>query len=157
VGARTRFGLAADSPLIATGGSMGGYAALRYTAASSLAVTACLANCPVCDLPYHYTERPDLPRTFHHAFGSYGDIQRPLIACSPLHQAAGLPDVPYLIIHGEEDQAVGKAAHSDKLTARMRERNLRLEYVEVPGMGHCGPLSDELIARIDRFVISQLK
>ena len=45
----------------------------------------------------------------------------------------------YLIVHGEEDRAVGKAEHSDKLVAAMRPRDLNVDYREQPGMGHCGP------------------
>lgn len=153
---REKYDLAATTPLIATGGSMGGYAVLAYAIAARHKLAACFANCPVCDLMFHYTERPDLPRTFHHAFHSYGDITAQLEAHSPLHQAARLPDTHYLIVHGEEDKSVGKAAHSDRLAAEMRKRDLDLEYATVPGMGHCGPLPDELVVRIDRFVIEHL-
>ncbi|HEY3329471.1 MAG TPA: prolyl oligopeptidase family serine peptidase [Capsulimonadaceae bacterium] len=155
-GLRWRYGLGADTPLIATGGSMGGFAVLAYAMATTLGVTACFANCPVCDLPFHYTERPDLPRTMHHAFGSYGDITATLEAHSPLHQPDRLPDVPYLIVHGTEDKSVGKARHSDPLVAAMVALKRNVEYIAVPGMGHCGPLPDALVAKIDAFVVEQL-
>ena len=48
----TRYGLSADTPVIATGGSMGGYAALVYTLLAARPVAACAANCPVCALPF---------------------------------------------------------------------------------------------------------
>lgn len=60
-----------DIPVISTGGSMGGLSALVYTRYAKRTPAACVANCPVCDLPYHFTERPDLPRTLYSAFGSY--------------------------------------------------------------------------------------
>lgn len=151
-----RYALAPNTPVIATGGSMGGHGALLYTLLSSRPVAACAANCPVCDLPFHYTERPDLPRTMHHAFGSYGDISDALVAHSPLHQAARMPDVPYLIIHGEDDRAVGKAQHSDKLVAALRARGLTVDYREQPGMGHCGPFDWTLHRRMTEFVLEQL-
>jgi alpha-beta hydrolase superfamily lysophospholipase len=151
-----RFALAPDTPVIATGGSMGGHGALIYTLLASRPVAACAANCPVCDLPFHYGERPDLPRTMHHAFGSYGDISAALVAHSPWHQAARMPDVPYLIIHGDEDRAVGKAQHSDKLVAALRGAGRNVEYVEAAGMAHCGPFDWALHRRWTDFVLEQL-
>ena len=126
--------------MIATGCSMGGFSALLYAIVGQHKVAAVAANCPATDLPFHYTERPDLPRTLHHAFGSYGDISGALLAHSPLHQVHRLPDVPYLIIQGDQDALVDKARHSDTLVPLMRERGLSVEYREQAIMGHCGPL-----------------
>jgi len=138
-GVRARYGLDPSLPLIASGGSMGGHAALAYCFKSRHRVTACQVNCPVCDLPYHFTERPDLPRTFYHAYGREEGILERLAGSSPLHQAARLPAIPYQILHGVEDKAVSKEHHSDRLVAALRPRGLPLEYIEVPEMGHCGP------------------
>ena len=153
---RVRHALGAELPLISTGGSMGGHAALLYTIRSRHRITACLANCPVCDLPYHYSEREDLPRTMHHAFGSYGDISAQLEANSPLHQVAHLPVIPYLLLHGALDQAVKKSAHSDPLVAAMRGRRLRIEYLECPQMRHCGPLDYATTRQINDFIVEHL-
>ena len=136
---RARYSLDPSLPLIATGGSMGGHAALAYSLGSRHGVTACQANCPVCDLPFHFGERPDLPRTFYHAYGRDGDILKRLTENSPLHQAARMPDIPYQILHGGEDTAVSKERHSDRLVAALRERGLRVESIEAPEMEHCGP------------------
>lgn len=138
---RERHHLAQDTPIIATGGSMGGHAALTYTLKSRQPVSRCLAICPVADLPFHYTERPDLPRTMHSAFRSYGDIAPALEDYSPLHQAARMPRIPYLIVHGFKDQAVAKARHSDPLIQAMRGagHDKNLTYLEVPEMAHCSP------------------
>lgn len=156
-GLRARHRLPASLPLIAIGGSMGGHAALTWGFTSRQKVTAVQANCPVCDLPFHYTERVDLPRTMHHAFGSTGDVPAAMIAKSPLHQVARLPDIPYQIVHGGKDTAVGKAQHSDPLVAGMRARGLRVEYLEEPEMRHCGPLtSHALHRRLVDFVLEQL-
>jgi dipeptidyl aminopeptidase/acylaminoacyl peptidase len=149
---RARLRIASEVPLIASGGSMGGHAALAYAFTSRLRVHACQANCPVCDLPFHYGERPDLPRTMHHAFRSYDDISAALREHSPLHQADRLPDIPYQIIHGVKDQAVGKAKHSDALVDTMRRRGLRIEYIEAPDMAHCGPVTYEQHRRMIDFV-----
>lgn len=145
-----------DTPIIASGGSMGGHGALLYTILGGRPVAACAANCPVCDLPFHYTERVDLPRTMHHAFGSYSDISSALVSNSPLHLAGRMPDIPYLIVHGEDDMAVGKAPHSDKLVEKMRTHGLNVDYREQAGMGHCGPFDPVLQRRWTEFVLEQL-
>jgi alpha-beta hydrolase superfamily lysophospholipase len=155
-GIRARHALGGEVPLISTGGSMGGHAALLYSIRSRHKVAACLANCPVCDLPFHYSERVDLPRTMHHAFGSYGDITEALRANSPLHQVDQLPDIPYLLLHGALDPAVNKQAHSDPMVAAMRRRHLRVEYIECPLMLHCGPLDYETSRRISDFIMGNL-
>ena len=61
----------ASVPLIIAGGSMGGQASLLYTRYSSHPITACFANFPVCDVEYHFTERPDLPATMRYAYRDY--------------------------------------------------------------------------------------
>jgi dipeptidyl aminopeptidase/acylaminoacyl peptidase len=151
-----RHALPADTPVIATGCSMGGHGALTYALLSRRPVAACAAVSPVCDLTFHYGERPDLPRTLHHAFGSYGDVTEALIAHSPLHQAARMPDVPYLIIHGDADRAVGKAQHSDRLVAALRAAGRTVDYREQPGMGHCGPFDWSLYRVLSAFVSRRL-
>lgn len=79
-------------------------------------------------------------------------LEQWFIAHSPLHPVAALPDIGYLIIHGEKDKAVSKQHHSDKLVAAMRRRKLRVNYIEVPGMGHSGLLSMDMIHRGIDFV-----
>ncbi|MGI5867870.1 MAG: alpha/beta hydrolase family protein [Kiritimatiellia bacterium] len=135
------YGLADGIPLVCTGGSMGGQGSLLYTRYAKRPVSACLANCPVCDLKHHFHERPDLPPTLWHAFRGYPEsMSRCLAEHSPLQQVAAMPDIPYRIIHGGKDKAVSKRHHSDKMVAAMREHRLNVEYVEVAGMGHGGPL-----------------
>jgi len=62
------FNLPEATPIISTGGSMGGQCALVYTRYAKRTPKACFANCPVCDMPFHFTERPDLPRTIYSAY-----------------------------------------------------------------------------------------
>ncbi len=151
------FGLRDDAPLICTGGSMGGQASLLYTRYARRPVAACLANCPVCDTKYHFNERPDLPATMRHAFNTYeGDIDAILDHHSPLAQVAAMPDIPYLIIHGMRDTAVNKARHSDAMVAAMRARGLKVEYHELPDMGHCWPMTLETFVRQTQFVVDAL-
>ncbi len=131
------YGLADSVPLISTGGSMGGQCTLLYTRYAKRPVAACLALFPVCDVKYHFNERPDLPPTFLCAYRGYKeDLQTVLTEHSPLAQVAAMPDIPYLFIHGDKDNAVAKAHHSDPMVAAMRARKMNVEYVEIPGMGH---------------------
>lgn len=133
-----KFALAPDTPLLSTGGSMGGQCALIYTRYASRTPDACAANCPVCDLPYHATERPDLPRTMFAAFGHYDcGVEEALRMHSPLHQAERMPRIPYFIVHGAADQAVNKQSHSDRFVDQMRACGHAVEYLEVEGMQHC--------------------
>ena len=143
-----RLELSPDTPLVSTGGSMGGLCALVYTRYAAVRPVACVANCPVCDLPYHFTERPDLPRTLVSAFACCGDmaaLDAAMRSRSPLHlaQAGEMPaDVRYTLFHCEEDQAVNKAMHSDRFVRAM-ESIAPVEYIAVPGRGHCD-LTEEM-------------
>ena len=154
---RVRYKLDDRSPLVASGGSMGGMAALTYTLTSRHRVSGCLANCPVCDVPFHYTERRDLPRTFHFALNSYGDISAQLRELSPLHQADRMPDVPYMIVHGTDDVDVSMAKHSDPFVAAMRPRKMNVDYRQIKGMGHCNPLPLQVQMDMAGFVAGLMK
>lgn len=153
--AKARAGLPADAPVVSTGGSMGGLCALVWPRYTRHRVVAVAANCPVCDLPFHYTERPDLPRTLRAAFGAEPDFAAALRSRSPLHLAPELPDVPHAVFHCTEDRAVAKAAHSDKFVAAMRALGRSVEYVEVPDRGHCD-LDDAARARYGAFAAAAL-
>lgn len=126
------------TPIISTGGSMGGLCALVYTAQSKRTPAACVANCPVCDLPYHYTERPDLPRTLYSAFGQYeGTLKEALESASPLHLVDKMPTSSYYyVFHCEKDEAVNKQLHSDRFVEKM-EADHKVSYFAVPDRGHC--------------------
>ena len=144
-------GLDDNIPIASTGGSMGGLSALVYTAYAKRTPVSCVANCPVCDLPFHYTERGDLPRTLYSAFGTYeGTMQEAMESASPLHLAAKMPtETKYIIFHCDADTAVNKEKHSDRFVATMRPDH-DLVYHEVAGKGHCElgdlwPLYNKLI------------
>lgn len=154
--AMERYHLPEHTPILSTGGSMGGQGALIYTRYTKHTPTACAANCPVCDLPFHYTERDDLPRTIFSAFAHYpGSLEDAIMSASPLHQAKQMPDIPYYVVHGDADLAVNKEKHSDKFVAEMKKTH-RIEYDEVPGMEHCA-LPDDAESRYYNFIFSFMK
>jgi len=141
---------APDIPILSTGGSMGGLGALVFTRYSAHTIAACAANCPVCDLPFHYTERDDLPRTLYAAFAHYPmPLEKAMETASPLHLVPTLPRVPYYIVHGGADRAVIKEKHSDRLVAALRTQGYDVTYHEVPGMAHCDLDEKEMQAYMD--------
>lgn len=127
-----------EVPVVSTGGSMGGQSALVYMVYAKRTPAACVVNCPVCDVVYHYTEREDLPRTLYSAVAhEEGTLEDALRAISPLHLVERMPKADYHFFHCEEDSMVGKALHSDVFVAAMRERGHQVSYDTVPGRDHC--------------------
>ena len=117
---------------------MGGLACIVYTMYAKHTPVGCVANCPVCDLPYHYTERVDLPRTLYSAFYSYDcTMDEALKSCSPLHLASALPKkTEYTVFHCEKDTAVNIGMHSDRFVAELSKYR-HVDYFTVPDKGHC--------------------
>lgn len=142
------YGLAADVPVCSAGGSMGGLCSLVYARYSRKNVISAVANCPVCDLPFHYTERPDLPRTLTSAFADAPDFDAALRAHSPLHLVPEMPDINYFVAHSTDDKAVNKERHSDRFVAAMREAGRHIVYEISEGTGHC-QLLPEVQAKYD--------
>lgn len=134
----SHYSLADNIPIVSSGGSMGGLSALVYTRYAKRTPAVCVANCPVCDLPYHYTERPDLPRTLYSAFFNSEaiSIEKALESASPIHLADEMPDIPYYIFHCESDLAVNINKHSERFVTEMRKKH-NVSYFTVPGRGHC--------------------
>ena len=132
------FQLPDNLPIVSSGGSMGGQASLVYARYAKRTPTAVVSNCPVCDLPYHFTERPDLPRTLYSAcFSEQGRMQDALEARSPLHLSPVMPDIAYHIIHCGADQAVNIDKHSRKFVEAMRICGRKITFEICEGRGHC--------------------
>ncbi len=133
-----QYDLPDNIPIVSSGGSMGGLSALVYMKYAKRTPIACVANCPVCDLVYHYDERFDLPRTLYSAFYNYdGDLEQALKTASPLHLASELPKVKYHIFHCDEDKAVNLQAHSEKFVKTMENLGYDITFDIVNGRGHC--------------------
>ncbi len=133
-----KYSLDESTPIISTGGSMGGLACIVYTKYAKRTPVGCVANCPVCDLPYHFTERVDLPRTIYSAFYSYDcSFDEALLSASPLHLASELPEkTEYAIFHCEKDEAVNIGMHSDRFVSELSKYR-HVQYFTVPERGHC--------------------
>jgi len=141
-----KYGFSEDLPIVVNGGSMGGHSSLVYTRYAKRTPVCCIANCPVCDLPYHYTERPDLPRTIYSAFckeeGALNDVLKKF---SPVHLADTMPSVTYHIFHCDKDQAVNINKHSDLFIANMKAAGKDISYYIVKDKDHCD-LTPEMYA-----------
>ena len=133
-----RYNLGKNVKIVSSGGSMGGLSALVYTAYAKITPVACVTNCPVCDLPYHYTERDDLPRTLYSAFSTYeGSMDEALRSASPLHLASKMPQIPYVIYHCTADLAVNIEKHSERFVEAMRAEGRQIDFIKVEDRGHC--------------------
>ena len=132
------YGLDSSCPIVSTGGSMGGLACIVYTKYAKHTPVGCVANCPVCDLPYHYTERVDLPRTLYSAFYSYDcSMDEALKSCSPLHLAPVLPEkTEYTVFHCDKDSAVNIDMHSEKFVKELSNYR-HVDYFVVHDRDHC--------------------
>lgn len=145
------YALSDDIPIVSSGGSMGGLSALVYTRYSKRTPVACVANCPVCDLVFHYGERDDLPRTLYSAFYHYdGDIDAAMKTASPLHLVGEMPKVDYHIFHCDADEAVNIDSHSKKFVEAMKNEGHSITFDIVHGRGHCD-LTDEMRALYLRY------
>ena len=133
-----RYNLPDTTPIVSSGGSMGGLSAIVYTRYAAVTPTCCVANCPVCDLPFHFTERYDLPRTLYSAFyNEDGDIFEVLKSASPIHLVDSMPKVSYKIFHCDNDTAVNIGKHSEVFVSAMKAAGHDIEYRVVKGIGHC--------------------
>ena len=133
-----KYALPESTPVVSMGNSMGGLASLVYTRYTKRTPVACISNCPVCDLVYHFTERPDLPRTIYSAFwNEEGELNDILKKYSPVHLAPEMPDVKYYIFHCEKDKAVNLKLHSGKFVEAMRACGKEVEMEIIKDRGHC--------------------
>ena len=134
------YNLPEDLPIVSTGLSMGGQGALTYMVYAKRTPAACVANCPVCDMPFHYTERPDLPSSFYSAYlYEEGTMDEILPRFSPLHlaEAGKMPDAAYTVFHCTKDKSVNKELHSDRFVAAMEKAGHPVTYRIVPDREHC--------------------
>ena len=151
------FNLPANTPIVSTGASMGGLSTLIFTNYAKRTPIACVANCPVCDLPYHFTERRDLPRTIYSAFGNYDcSFEDAMKSNSPLHLVDKMPKTTkYCIFHCEKDDAVNKKIHSDRFVAELKREHY-VKYYEIADRGHCD-LTDEMRQIYLVFIVDAIK
>lgn len=142
-----KLNLSDDIPIVSSGGSMGGLACIVYTKYAKRTPCGCVANCPVCDLVYHFTERVDLPRTIYSAFYNYeGDLNSALKSASPLHLIDTLPaKTEYIVFHCDKDSAVNINMHSEKFVDVL-SKTRDVKFFIVKDRDHCD-LGEEMEQR----------
>jgi hypothetical protein len=64
----------------------------------------------------------------HEVDGTVGNGITLLSEHSPLDQVPFMPDIPYLVVHSDQDRSVDKMAHSDRMVTAMHGRNLDVEH-----------------------------
>lgn len=137
-----KYNLDSSVKIVSSGGSMGGLSALVYCVYAKITPCACVVNCPVCDLPFHFSERFDLPRTLYSAFGEYeGSFSDALQSCSPLHLVDKMPNIPYTVFHCTGDELVRFEKHSAEFVKAM-EKSHTIRFYVVPMRGHCDLSAD---------------
>lgn len=142
-------------PIVSSGGSMGGGAALTYMVYAAHTPAACVASCPVCDYTFHFKERKDLPRTFYSAFScDPAPFEEAIKSASPVHLVDRMPDADYYIFHCEADVAVHKANHSDIFVEKMKAKH-KITYVSVPERGHCD-LPDDMKKLYNDYIVESI-
>jgi len=151
-----KYRLSENTPIVSTGGSMGGQSALVYTVYAKRQPVACVANCPVCDVVFHFTERQDLPRTLYSAlFHEAGTMEDGLKRISPLHLTEKLPNISYHIFHCNEDLDVNMDAHSKKFVAELEKKQYAVTFDIVEGRGHCD-LTTEMQQKFAEYVVNAI-
>ena len=143
-----------DLPVVMMGCSMGGCAAIAYTFLGNAKPVACAANSPVCDLVYHYSERPDVPRSLYGAFGGEGNLKEAVISRSPIHNIDKLPDIPYFVVHGNADTQVNFDAHTAKFVREIGDKR-DITFRAVEGMQHCD-MPQEIREEYYAFIFAQI-
>lgn len=132
-----KYNLSEDTPLVLFGRSMGGMGVLNYARYGEHEVSGVALNCPVTNLSYHVTERPDCASTIYRAYNYYEEGPAAGVEeHDPMNFIDELPDVPYFFVAGEADIKVNKSVHSDVYVPLMKEKGYDVQYLEVPGMEH---------------------
>ena len=154
-----KYDLPADTPLVLFGRSMGGVGALNYAHYGKHPVSAVAVNCPVTNLSYHCTERPDCAATIYRAYNYYDcSVEEAVAQHDPMQFIDELPKVPYFFVAGDADVSVNKGVHSDVYVPLMREKGYDVTYLEVPGMAHVDLLKHpEALKQYSDFIASFAK
>ena len=152
-----KYNLPENTPIVSAGLSMGGQSALVYTVKAKRTPMACVVNCPVCDVVFHFTERKDLPRTLYSSlFNEAGTLENALESISPLHLVDKMPKAKYHIFHCDGDTAVNIDAHSKKLVAELEKRQHTVTFDVVEKRGHCD-LTPDMKRKFAQYILCAIE
>lgn len=126
-----------DTPLIITGGSMGGLTALCYLVYGKRKAAACALNCPVTDMTKFFDLVPSARRAI---LSAHILEERPLRAImdgySPVNLVDKLPKIPYLLIYGEKDELITKN-FMPRMLEKMSVSGHNVTHLLQKDMTHC--------------------
>ncbi len=133
-----KYALPQNTPIASTGGSMGGQSALVYSYRAKRTPVVCVANCPVCDMVFHFWERDDLPRSLYSSvWNETGTLEDVLKSVSPLHLVGKLPRIPYHMLHCDADEKVDLKLHTGVFVEAMKKAGYEITLDVIHGRGHC--------------------
>lgn len=136
---RERCGLSPASPLIATGGSMGGLGALVYTADSRHKVTACAATCPGVDARAAMAALAALPRTFLSAVAAYDmPFGAALASISPAARIGDMPPEASYLIMADCNDELFPFEELKEYAQKLKQRVKSLEFIPMENCTHGG-------------------
>jgi dipeptidyl aminopeptidase/acylaminoacyl peptidase len=132
-----RFSLPDSTPMIYTGGSMGGQSALIFTGNARRKPVACAVNGPACDMLDIYLN--DYFKRSVFSAVSYYDLpfEEALKSISPLYRTENMPKIPYFIVHCDKDEAIDIDKHAVAWVNAMRSKGHDVTYLVVPDRNHC--------------------
>ena len=147
-----KFALPGYFPFAASGGSMGGTAALVWSMSTRYNVKGCAAACPGIDLLNHYFSDQPHQRTLFDAVASYETpIEEGLKSISPQYRLDELKEIPYFIVGDGADECF-PIATTDSFVTRMRARGLDVDYRRLPDARH-GEFTPEARGALTDFLI----
>jgi len=150
------YALPEDTPIVYSGGSMGGQSALMYSIYSKRKPVACVVNCPVCDVLDKYENDEDFGRICYSAvYHEDGPIEEALKKISPVYNVDKLPKTKYYVFHCDKDDLIDIKINSDVLVEKMKD-DFDITYHVVHGMGHV-QLSPEMQELYDNYIINSIK
>jgi Dipeptidyl aminopeptidases/acylaminoacyl-peptidases len=150
-----RFNLADSTPLISTGGSMGGLGALMFSAYSNRKPAACAVSGPCCDAVAAYYAHPDFPRTFMCAVADYDmPLDEALKSLSPLYNVELMPHIPYYIVHTGADEVLPYEKHTMPFIEKLKALGHNVTFVYEPGRAHCD-ITPPVRDAFNRFIFEQ--
>lgn len=145
----SHYRLSEKVPLVISGQSMGGNAALQYCCYGKFPAARCMVVSPLCDPADFYAastpSRPSGAAAMHNMFDSEpGGFDSAMTEHSPLLQAGRMPDIPYMFIHSTHDEVI-PVKHSDEMVAALRGNGRQVVYRKQKFLGHTAvSLADEI-------------
>lgn len=137
-----KYDLAEDTPIVVSGGSMGGMGALNFAAYSRYTLSGVASACPGVDVLACLNCHPDFPRTYISAVAAYDmPLEEALKSISPVELVDRMPDIPYYICSDGADELFPEA-QCDAYVEALRSRGLKVEYHQQPDLPHGGFLPE---------------